>query len=92
MIKGFRHKGVKAFFETGSKKGVLPKHAAVLKLLLFQLAHAVAVEDMNTPGNNFHRLSGKLKTFYAVTVDKNWRLIFEFEGKNAMNVDYLDYH
>ena len=28
----------------------------------------------------------------AVWVDENWRLTFTFEGKDAVLVDYQDYH
>ena len=30
MIKSFAHKGLKDFFETGSKKGIQPEHASKL--------------------------------------------------------------
>ncbi len=33
-----------------------------------------------------------MKGFYAVTVRANWRIIFRFEGGNAMDVDFVDYH
>lgn len=61
-------------------------------MLLFQLASAVSPKDMNTPGNDFHKLHGDLKGYYAVKVSGSWRLIFQFEGQNAILVDYLDYH
>ena len=28
----------------------------------------------------------------AVSVSGNWRLVFEFEGENATDVDLVDYH
>jgi len=34
MIKGFAHKGLKQFFETGSKAGIQPKDAERLRLIL----------------------------------------------------------
>ena len=40
----------------------------------------------------FHSLQGKLKGFYSVAVSGNWRIIYKFERKNAILVDYLDYH
>ena len=92
MIKTWQHKGLKKFYETGSKAGIQPKHADTLSILLLQLASALKPEDMNTPGNFYHTLSGKLKGFYSVRVSGNWRLIFKFEGDNAILVDYLDYH
>jgi proteic killer suppression protein len=47
---------------------------------------------MNIPGLRLHQLSGQLQGFYAVSVSGNWRVIFRFEGGNAVDVDYLDYH
>lgn len=49
-------------------------------------------QTMNQPGSNFHELIGELDGFYAVKVSGNYRIIFRFEGENAHDVDYLDYH
>jgi len=92
MIKSWNHKGLKAYYETGCKAGIQPKHARVLSMLLFQLANATNLQDMNTPGNDYHILNGNLKNYYAVKVSGNWRLIFQFQGHDAILVDYLDYH
>ncbi len=92
MIKGWKHKGIKKFYETGSKAGIQPKHSEILRMLLFQLANAIKPEDMNTPGNYFHSLCGNLEGYYSVKVSGNWRIIFQFEGTDAILVDYIDYH
>ena len=92
MIRSFRHKGLEKFFETGSKAGIRPDHAARLRLQLGRLDSASVPEDMNLPGWRFHELEGKLQGRYAVTVNKNWRLTFSFEGADAILVDYQDYH
>lgn len=92
MIRNWLHRGLKRFYETGSMAGIQPKHAENLRYLLFQLANATCPSDMNTPGNDFHPLSGELKGYYAVKVNTNWRLTFQFIGSDAINVDYVDYH
>jgi toxin HigB-1 len=92
MIKSWKNKGLKRFYETGSKAGIQPKHAEILRMLLMQLASAIKPEDMNTPGNNFHALTGDLKNYYSVKVNSNWRLLFQFHDEDAESVDYLDYH
>lgn len=92
MIKEWRHKGLKLFYETGNKAGIQPKHSEVLRMLLFQLANATKPEDMCTPGNNFHTLKGDLQGYYSVKVNGNWRVIFQFENGDAILVDYVDYH
>lgn len=92
MIKSWKHKGLKLFYETGKKTGIQSKHGKLLSYLLFQLTNAIQSEDMNTPGNDFHLLKGKLKGHYAVKVSGNWRLIFKFEGMHAIDVNLIDYH
>ena len=37
-------------------------------------------------------VKGDLSGFWAITVNGNWRLIFQFHGEDAELVDYLDYH
>ena len=92
VIKSFRHKGLERFFLTGSKAGIQPQHAGKLRIQLTALEHATGADDMNAPGWRLHRLSGHLAGFYSVSVSGNWRLIFHFEGTDAVDVDYVDYH
>ena len=92
MIKSFRHKGLQALFETGSKAGIMPRHAPRLARQLRQLNDSTNPREMNMPGWGLHSLSGDLAGFYAVTVNGNWRVVFTFEGEDAILVDYLDYH
>jgi toxin HigB-1 len=92
MIRTFRHKGIKAFFETGSTRGIQAAHARRLKLLLTTLNIAKEPKDMAIPGFGFHALKGNLVGHYAVSVNGNWRLTYAFENGDAVLVDYQDYH
>ncbi|WP_326928950.1 type II toxin-antitoxin system RelE/ParE family toxin [Caballeronia sordidicola] len=91
-IKTFKHKGLRAYFETGNVKGIKPAHAARLSRLLYALNRASEPNSMNFPGNDFHKLKGDYRDFFAVSVNGNWRLIFTFDGTDAVLVDYRDYH
>lgn len=92
MIKSFRHAGLQAFYETGSKAGIRPDHAPRLKRILGVLEAAMVIGQADVPGFKLHKLSGALNGFWAVTVSGNWRGIFRFENGEAELVDYLDYH
>lgn len=92
MIKSFQHKGLQAFFETGSKAGIQPHHVSRLSRQLVRLDEAKEPEDMNAPGWKLHGLSGNLNGYYAVTVNGNWRMTFTFENGDAALVNYQDYH
>ena len=92
MIKHFRHRGLQAVFEQGSKAGIQPHHAARLARQLKHLDRSKLPADMNVPGWKLHPLSGQLENLWSVWVNGNWRLTFAFEGENAVLVDYQDYH
>ena len=92
MIRRFKHKGLRRFFETGSKSGVQAQHVDRLRLVLAQLNAATAPRDMDLPGLDLHPLKGERKGTWAVSVSGNWRVTFRFLGKDADDVDYEDYH
>ncbi|AEJ01401.1 plasmid maintenance system killer [Nitrosomonas sp. Is79A3] len=92
MIKTFKHKGLHAFFTTGSLSGIQPHHSAKLRRQLIRLDLAKSTNDMNIPGWELHALSGKLAGHYSITVNGNWRMTFAFEDEDAILVDYQDYH
>lgn len=92
MIKSFKHKGLRVFFETGSKKGIQAKHAIKLRLQLAALDTAQVIEDMDIPGYRLHQLKGLRKDTWSITVNGNWRITFEFENGHVYIVDYEDYH
>jgi len=48
--------------------------------------------EMNLPGFRLHPLKGDRKGQWAVRVSGNWRVVFEFAGENATNLDLVDYH
>ncbi|MDE2143579.1 MAG: type II toxin-antitoxin system RelE/ParE family toxin [Elusimicrobia bacterium] len=91
-IKSFRHKGLEAFFLTGSKRGIQPDHADKLGDILDRLDGAAVVGDMAYPGSHLHPLKGNLDGHWSVRVSGNWRVIFRFEDGDAYVVAYLDYH
>lgn len=92
MIKSFQHKGLEAYFRTGTKAGIRPAHARRLRLQLAALDGSVSPQGMNLPGWKLHRLTGNLAGQWAVSVSGNWRLTFRFDGQDAVLVDYQDYH
>ncbi|HET7313246.1 type II toxin-antitoxin system RelE/ParE family toxin [Salinisphaera sp.] len=92
MIKSFRHKGLKRYFESGSKAGIQPEHAKRLRMQLIALDTATAIEDMDIPGFKLHLLKGSNEGRWSIWVNGNWRVTFEFQEGNAFVLDYEDYH
>ena len=92
MIKSFKHKGLKKFFETGNIAGINPAHRQKIRIQLAALDTASVVEDMDLPGFRLHSLKGDKQALWAIDVNKNWRITFEFINGDAYIVNYEDYH
>ncbi len=92
MIRSIRNKGLKRLYEDDDPRGVIGEHVEKLRDILARLDVAGAAADMDLPGFRLHPLKGQLKGFWAVTVRSNWRVIFRFVERDALDVDYVDYH
>jgi len=92
MIKSFKHKGLKSYFESGTTRGIQAAHAKKLRLQLAALDTATSIDDMDIPGYQLHPLKGNRKGLWSISVSGNWRVTFEFSDGNAFILDYEDYH
>ena len=92
MIAGFKHRGLKRFFESGTTRGIQAQHADRIRLILGRLLASQSPADMALPGLHLHELSGRRKGTWSVRVSGNWRITFRFNGPDAYDVDLEDYH
>jgi len=92
VIQNFKHKGLERYFLKGTKSGIQASHIDRLRLILGRLQASTSPKDMNLPGLHLHQLKGKNRGRWSVRVSGNWRVTFKFDGPDAINVDYEDYH
>jgi len=92
VIRGFRHRGLKRFFEESDRRSLDANQVDRIRRILDRLDAAVRPEDMNLPGYKFHGLKGDRKGTYAVSVSGNWRITFRFAEGDAVDVNLEDYH
>ncbi len=98
MITSITHKGLRLLFENDDALKIQSIHAQKLRNILTRLDNAETLSDLNYPGSSLHPLKGNFKGFWALKVDKNYRVIFIFtENKGEVSVkisdvDYMDYH
>ncbi len=93
MIRSFRHKGLENLFNKGEAKGVKANHIKKLRQILAVLNSAHTIDDVkNIQPFRCHPLTGNRKNEYAVWVNKNWRVTFEFQNGDTYLTDYEDYH
>lgn len=92
MIKSFKHRGLQRFYVSGSTARIRNEHARKLRLILGRLDASIQPQDMDLPGLALHELKGRRKGTWSVSVSGNWRVTFRFEGPDAYDIDYEDYH
>jgi proteic killer suppression protein len=92
MIKSFKHKGIKKYFETGSTVGIQNKHAKKLRMQLVSIDTAQIIEDIDLPSYQLHALKGERLGIWSISVNGNWRVTFEFKDGNTYILNYEDYH
>lgn len=60
---------------------------------LRMLNNSVDLADLRIPpANRLEKLSGRLKDFYSIRINNQWRIIFKWQAGNAFEVEIVDYH
>ena len=63
-----------------------------LRRILLRVEGAARPGNMAVPGYHLHPLKGDKRGLWSVRVSGNWRVVFRFEGTEAVDVDLVDYH
>jgi toxin HigB-1 len=93
MIKSFRHKGLAAFFATGSASGIPTKFSARVRTRLAVLHNARALREIDVAGYRLHQLKGARSGRWAIDVNGPWRITFEWgDDGHVYRVDLEQYH
>ena len=92
MIKNFRNKGLSELWSSGRSAKIDAKlHRRVLSRL-DALDAAQQPSDVDIPGFDFHALRGFKPVRYTLHVNGPWCVTFEFDGADAAQVDFEQYH
>ncbi|SES94864.1 type II toxin-antitoxin system RelE/ParE family toxin [Hymenobacter actinosclerus] len=60
---------------------------------LRMLNNSQSLADLRIPpANRLEKLAGKLKEFYSIRINDQWRIIFQWQDGQAAQVEILDYH
>jgi len=60
---------------------------------LLYLHDASELRDLRVPpGNRLELLKGRWKGFHSIRINDQWRVVFRWEGGNALDVQVVDYH
>jgi proteic killer suppression protein len=93
MILSFGSKDTEKIWEGVRVKGLPLEVQQVGRRKLRMLNNAQNLSDLRIPpANRLEKLSGKLKQFYSIRINDQWRIIFQWNSGNATLVEIIDYH
>jgi proteic killer suppression protein len=92
MIKNINHRRLKELFETGSSNRIGTKYKKRAIRILDALNVAVKPKELDIPGFDFHKLKNTNPVRYSTHVNGNYVITFGWDGDNAINVNFGDYH
>ena len=60
---------------------------------LRMINNSLDLDDIKIPpANRLEKLSGKLKDYYSIRINDQWRIIFKWIEGHSYEVEILDYH
>jgi len=95
MIVSFRDDWLRAFFvEDVSSRKIPADIESRLFRKLQMIDDAMIDQDLRVPpSNHFEKLRGNLEGWYSIRVNKQWRLVFRWNGgRGEAESIYLDDH
>ena len=95
MVVNFRDDWLRDFFvaDKTSKRIPLDLRSRLFRRIQM-LDDATTDQDLRVPpSNHFEKLRGNLEGFYSIRVNRQWRLVFKWDGERGEATDlYLDDH
>lgn len=92
MIQSFSDEETRSVYLTGKSR----RWASIARIAarrLQEVDFAGAIEDlMNPPGNRLEKLKGNRKGQWSIRINDQFRICFRWDGKDAWDVQIVDYH
>ena len=93
MITSFGSKETEKIWNGTRSKKFPNEIQEIARRKLRMLNNSIDVIDLRIPpSNRLEKLSGNLKDFYSIRINKKWRVIFYWNNGSASEVEIIDYH
>ena len=93
MIQSFGSKDTQKIWEGERIKRPGTDIQQIARRKLRMLNNSQDLNDLTIPpSNRLEKLKGKLKNYYSIRVNDQWRIIFRWGKGNALDVQFVDYH
>ena len=92
LIKSFSNKETASLLNTGHSR-IFSNIERIALRKLDMINAAVNVETLKVPpGNRLEALKGNRQGQYSIRINDQWRICFKWEGRDAYDVEIVDYH
>ena len=93
MIRTFKDKETQKIFERQRSRKLPSDIQQVALRKLRMLNRAETLQDLRVPpANRLERLVGNRTGQYSIRINDQWRICFEWQEGDALNVEIVDYH
>lgn len=92
-IRSVKHRGLRRLIEDNDGRGIRQDLLNRVRNILTVLILTPSMEDVRgPPGWRVHQLTGDRRGTWSVSVSSNWRITFDLEDDEILNLDLEDYH
>ncbi len=93
MILSFGSKDTEKIWNGERLKRIPLEIQQIGRRKLRMLNNSQNITDLKIPpSNRLEKLAGKLKEFYSIRINDQWRIIFKWDNNHASEVEIIDYH
>ncbi|MCB0490438.1 MAG: type II toxin-antitoxin system RelE/ParE family toxin [Cyclobacteriaceae bacterium] len=93
MIISFGSKETKKIWDGERVKGFATEIQEIGRRKLRMLNNSQNLTDLRIPpSNKLEKLKGRLKEYYSIRINSQWRIVFKWDKGNASDVEIIDYH
>lgn len=96
MLRSISDKGTQDVYDGVNSRYArkLPRELHGKARRLLDQINAAPTEDFLRvpPSNRLEKLRGDLTGYWSLRINDQWRIIFRWEGSDALDVEIMDYH
>ena len=90
--RNIKNSALLRLFKRGDASRLHPAHVDRVRSILAALDGPNPLRSLSKPTYRLHPLTGDRQGQWAVTVSRNWRIVFRCDGAAVHDVDLTDYH
>ncbi|MCA9925257.1 MAG: type II toxin-antitoxin system RelE/ParE family toxin [Anaerolineales bacterium] len=93
MIRSFRDREAEKIFHREFSRKLPHDIQRIAFRKLRMLNRAISLADLRIPPNNrLEQLRGQREGQYSIRINRQWRICFEWQDGDVLEVEIVDYH